>query len=255
MNIKKFIAGSVASVMAVTSLAAFASADASFPYTAQLGFADGSWAAQDWASTVEITGDGTYTLKANCLWTDEDTGDEVPAEINGIMVFVVDILGLGADLGLSSEAEDKWGMDQVSFSDVKVTVDGKDIALDASKLVWGDLEGKGNLRLEIYNAYGNTTVSEAYDASVSPVNPADISAATELSVTFTLDTGSASAAAPAEPAATEAATTEAAASVGNANTAATADKNNADTGVEGVAAIAGIAIVAAGAVIVSKKRK
>lgn len=247
MNIKKFIAGSVASVMAVTSLAAFASADASFPYTAQLGFADGSWAAQDWASTVEITGDGTYTLKANCLWTDEDTGDDIPAEINGIMVFVVDILGLGADLGLTGEGD----MEKVSFTDVKVTVDGKDIALDASKLVWGDVEDKGNLRLELFNAYGSTSVSEAYDASVSPINPADISAATELSVTFTLSTGSASAA----PAATEAATTEAAAATGNTNTAATADKNNADTGVEGVAAIAGIAIVAAGAIIVAKKRK
>lgn len=246
MNIKKFIAGSVASVMAVTSLAAFASADASFPYTAQLGFADGSWAAQDWASTVEITGDGTYTLKANCLWTDEDTGDDIPAEMNGIMVFVVDILGLGADLGLTGEAED---MEMVSFTDVKVTVDGKDIALDASKLVWGDVEGKGNLRLEIYNAYGSTTVSEAYDASVSPVNPADISAATELSVTFTLSTGSAPAEAPADT------TAAAVAATGDTNTAATADKNNADTGVEGVAAIAGIAIVAAGAIVVAKKRK
>ncbi len=251
MNIKKLIAGSVASVMAVTSLAAFASADANFPYTATLGFADGSWAAQDWESTIEITGDGTYTLKANCLWTDEDTGDEVPAEINGATVFVVDIAELGADLGLSSEAEDMWGMDQVSFSDVKVTVDGKDIALDSSKLLWGDIEGKGNLRLEIFNAYGSTTTDQAYDASVSPINPADISAATELSVTFTLNTGSASAA----PAETEAAATDAAAPAGDANAPATADKNNADTGVEGVAAIAGIAIVAAGAVIVSKKRK
>ncbi len=34
-----------------------------------------------------------------------------------------------------------------------------------------------------------------------------------------------------------------------------ADKGNADTGIEGVAAVAGLALVAAGAVIVSKKRK
>ena len=34
-----------------------------------------------------------------------------------------------------------------------------------------------------------------------------------------------------------------------------ADKNNADTGVEGVAVVAGLAIIAAGAVVVAKKRK
>ena len=250
MNIKKLFAGAVASAMAVTSLAAYASADANFPYTATLGFADGSWAAQDWATTVEITGDGTYTLKANCLWTDEETGDEVPAEITGVMVFVVDIAQLGADLGLSQEEADKWGMDQVSFSDVKVTADGKDIALDASKLVWGDIEGKGNLRLEIFNAYGPTATDEAYDAAKSPINPADINAATELSVTFTLNTGSAAPAA----ADTAAAETQAPAAAGN-DTAATADKNNADTGVEGVAAVAGVAIIAAGAIVIAKKRK
>ena len=54
MNIKKLFAGAVASAMAVTSLAAYASADVNFPYTATLGFADGSWAAQDWATTVEV---------------------------------------------------------------------------------------------------------------------------------------------------------------------------------------------------------
>ena len=54
------------------------------------------------------------------------------------------------------------------------------------------------------------------------------------------------------------ATTDAAteAPAGDANNApSTSDKNNADTGVEGVAAVAGVAIIAAGAIIIAKKRK
>lgn len=250
---KKLIAGSVASVMAVTGLAAYASADVSFPYTATLGFADGTWAAQDWETSVEITGDGTYTLTANCLWDDEETGDKVPAEITGLTVFVVDIDKLGADLGITKDDEDK-GMSKCSFSDVKVTIDGAELALDQSKLVWGDIEDKGKVRLEIYNAYGLTCTDEAYDPAKSPVNPADVNAVTELSVTFTLSTGAA--AAPEETEATQAPAAEEtqAPAAGDTNTA-TPDKNNADTGVEGVAAVAGIAIIAAGAIVIAKKRK
>lgn len=66
-------------------------------------------------------------------------------------------------------------------------------------------------------------------------------------------------AAPAEteaaPAETEAAPAQTEANVGNTDAAApTQDKSNADTGVEGVAALAGIAAVAAAALVISKKR-
>ena len=40
-----------------------------------------------------------------------------------------------------------------------------------------------------------------------------------------------------------------------ADTAATTEKGSPDTGVEGIAAAAGVAVVAAGAVLLSKKRK
>ena len=46
-----------------------------------------------------------------------------------------------------------------------------------------------------------------------------------------------------------------AAAAGNTTPAASSDKGNADTGVEGVAVVAGLAIVAAGAIVVAKKRK
>ena len=276
MNMKKLMAGAVASVMAVSTMAVAASA-----YTATMGFADGSWAAQDWKTTIEVTGDGTYTISTNFdPWQDEDTGDDIPAQASGIMVFVIDIAELGTDLGIETTDDTPYDMTKVTVSDVKVTADGTDIAVDQSKVLWGDPEGKGNLRIELFNAYGSTSVSESYDASVSPINPADISEAEKITVTFTLkgidgdaaaeDDGEdetpadteapAATEAPANddaPAATEApATTEAAPATGAGNTAAaTTDKNNADTGVEGVAVVAGLAIVAAGAVVVAKKRK
>ena len=40
-----------------------------------------------------------------------------------------------------------------------------------------------------------------------------------------------------------------------ADNAATTEKGSPDTGVEGIAAVAGVAVVAAGAVLLSKKRK
>lgn len=40
---------------------------------------------------------------------------------------------------------------------------GKDLAIDNSKLVYGDLESKGNLRLELYNEYGSK--SPCYEQS------------------------------------------------------------------------------------------
>ncbi len=56
-------------------------------------------------------------------------------------------------------------------------------------------------------------------------------------------------------AATEAPSTDAPATDAPATDAPAADKTSPDTGVEGVAAVAGLAVVAAGAVVLSKKRK
>jgi hypothetical protein len=53
------------------------------------------------------------------------------------------------------------------------------VPFDNSRLVSGDLEGNGNLRLEIYNAYGPT-------ASDSGLDVANFAFANEVSVTFTL---------------------------------------------------------------------
>ena len=173
MKLRKILAAvmasAVASAMAVTASAA--------SYTATLGYADSTWAAQDWASSVEVTGDGTYSITSNCVFNvvDEETGEETqePAAGTGAVVFVVDIAGLGKDLGIDGTDEvAKYDTGALKVTDVTVTTGGKEIAVDDSKVKVGDIEGKGNVRIEIFNAYGPTSVSEAYDPSVSPLDPA-----------------------------------------------------------------------------------
>lgn len=57
---------------------------------------------------------------------------------------------------------------------------GTDLTFDNSKLVLGDLENKGNLRLELYNAYGST-------ASNPPLNKDNVKFGKKLAVKFTLE--------------------------------------------------------------------
>ncbi len=257
MKLRKILAAVMASAAAFSAMAFSASAAS---YTATLGFADGSWAAQDWASTCEITGDGTYSITSNCLFNvvDEDTGEEVQefAAGSGIMVFVVDIAGLGADLGIDGTDDvAKYDTGDFKVTDVKVTTGGKEFAIDQSKIKVGDIEGKGNVRIEIFNAYGPTALAESYDPSVSPLDPSTFAfeAADQFTVEFTIE-GLDAPAADAAPEA-EDTTTESAPAAGDVAGETDSSKGSPDTGVEDVAVVAGLAIVAAGAVLVSKKRK
>ena len=185
----------------------------------------------------------------------------VPATANGATVFCVDIDGLANALGCGKDAEgyedlqtaaEKMAFAQatgLTISDVVITAtnsDGTstDIAVDESKLYYGDIEGNGKIRLEIYNAYGDTSKD-------APIDAAGFSFDDALSVTFTVSgTGMGDAAA--DDNAADAATVDAAAPADNA--AASDGKGSPDTGVEGIAVVAGVAALAAGAVIVSKKR-
>lgn len=279
MKLNKIFAGVISASVALSAAAISTSAFAD-SYTATLGFADGQWAAQDWATTCEITGDGTYSITANCLFdsVDEDTGDEikVAAAGEGINVFVVDIAQLGADLGLqlkpegASDDDDSWkyATGDVVVSDVTVTSGDTVFSFDQSKIKVGDIESKGNLRIELYNAYGPTCVDQSYDASVSPIDPTTFAFAAEdqFTVTFTitgLDGADDAAVEETEEVAEEVAdeaeeTTdeaEEAPVVGDVDAATDSSKGSPDTGVAGVAAVAGLAIVACGAALVAKKRK
>lgn len=57
--------------------------------------------------------------------------------------------------------------------------EGTDVPFDNSKLVYGDLEGNGNLRLEIYNEFGSTFNDPG-------LNTADLASFESVEVTFTL---------------------------------------------------------------------
>ncbi len=61
--------------------------------------------------------------------------------------------------------------------DERWTVEG--VAFDNAKLITGNIQGKGDFRLEIYNAYGNTIDNPG-------INTSDVAFSTSISVTFKL---------------------------------------------------------------------
>ena len=264
MKITKILGAASAAVVSAAVMAASAGA-----YEAFLMYASSDWSVQCMeatsanATTADVTGDGTYTVSISGFeWEDEETAEMVPATATGATVFCVDIDGLANALGCGKDAEGYEGLETsaekmalaqatgLTISDVVITAtnsDGTttDIAVDESKLYYGDIEGNGKIRLEIYNAYGDTSKD-------APIDPAGFSFDDTLSVTFTVSgTGMGDAAASDDNAA-DAATADAEAPADNA--AASDGKGSPDTGVEGIAVVAGVAALAAGAVIVSKKR-
>lgn len=274
MKITKILGAASAAVVSAAVLAASASA-----YEAFLMYADGTWAAKsmaadsEYATNCDVTGDGTYTVKISGIeWEDEDTAEMVPATASGVTVFCVDIDGLANALGCGKDAEgydaleteaDKMAFAQatgLTISDVVVTctsTDGStvDVPVDSSKIYYGDIEGNGKIRIEIYNEYGDTKNDAPIDTSLVAFDDS-------LTVTFTVSgTGMGDAAAEdatdaADATGTADATDAAADDTADTTSAAAGeDKGSPDTGVEGVAAVAGVAVLAAGAVLVSKKRK
>ena len=128
---------------------------------ASLSVCDPNWWPSRWgglgvSGNADVTDYGTYTVTA-------DAG----AALNGVNVFVIDIY----------EGAAKYGADAMGRID-KITVDGNEVACDNSKIVYGDLEGNGNFRIEIYNDYGAT-------AENSPIDKAAM-VGQKVEVTFTL---------------------------------------------------------------------
>lgn len=280
MKLRKIMAGIVA-----TSVAGTMAVAASAQYDSFLMYASGNWypsvmdasghtedpssgTITEWTpGTQEITKDGTYTVSISdikCSGIDKETGDETMLKVDasGAMVFNVDIADLAKDLGVGVDAEGydalKTGAEKMEFAkskginvtDVKITQvkDGEtsEIAVDSSKVLFGDIEGKGKFRIELYNEYGDTKADP-------PLKTSDIFFNEGLSVTFTISGIDAILGGNTTPDETEAPATDAPAT--DAPTTGDSSKPNSNTGVEGVAAVAGVAIVAAGAVIVAKKRK
>ena len=232
-------------------------------YKATMAFADGSWAAQDWDTTIDVDGYGTHSIKANV------------ESFSGLMVFCVDIADLGADLGVESTDDVHYDMSKINVKDVKVIVDGAEVAVDNSKVLWGDVEANGKLRIEIYNEYGETKDNSPIDKSIAgsslevqftlePVN--DISASEDNKTDESKPEESKPEESkpeeskpeennePVENGGDDKNATDEPNAAGDVNQP-TADKNSPDTGIEGVAVVAGLAVVAALGVVVAKKRK
>ena len=210
MKIRKILAAAAAVALSAAAVNVFAADE----YTAKLGFADTAWAVQDWESSVAVTGDGQYTLESTAVAGAADFG-----------VFVVDIEQMFADAPEATAVLDK------------VEVDGSELSFDAAKIKYGDIEEKGNYRIEIYNQYGETK-------NDSPVNQAT-AIGSSVKITFTVS-GLGGEAAPAE--------TEAPAA---AETAPAADSNtqSATTGNASAAVMISVMAAAGAAAAASRKRK
>lgn len=248
MNFKKTIAVAAASVLAVSAMAATASAEKagltfqtnvySFrdtPFQSQAIWWDefneavnfDTWNVVD----VDITEDGTYTVSFECDFASTEKGD-----------------AFWNMLKVTTNVDPAQYPDFVMTCD-KLVVDGKEIA-SAAGAVSGESEG---LKANQYADSDYEPVAAAYELALYNTYNSEqriISSedfGSKVECTFTVTGFKSAEAAPAD--------TEAAApSAGDTNTA-TPDKGNADTGVEGVAAVAGIAIIAAGAIVIAKKRK
>lgn len=110
------------------------------PVTASIGFASSDWSCQDWNSSVQITGDGTYTIP-------------VTGSASGVAVFVIDIKG-------QAEKLNKWhGYINSIIIDSDNTTDyyacnGEKINVNGMR--YGPLDTKDDYRVELYNMYGDT---------------------------------------------------------------------------------------------------
>ena len=208
MNIKKILAAAAAAAVAVSAMAV--NVFAADEYTAKLGFADMSWSYQDWDSSTTVTGDGTYTIETSALAGSPDFG-----------VFVIDIEGMYGDHPEATAVLDS------------IEIDGSAIDFDAGKIMYGDIEEKGNFRIDIYNQYSDTKDNPG-------VNQATAIGST-LKLTFTVSgLGGGTAAAD---------TTDVATPAADSNTA------SATTGNVPAAVMVSVMAVSGAAVIASRKRK
>ena len=259
MKLRKIIAALAATTVAASAMAVVASAHEAFLMYTDNAWGWGCWSAAEFpAGTVDITADGTYTVYIDSTLStaqveDADTGEMVGATATGAQVFCVDIDGLAAakNAGAGADGYDdcQTGKDKqafaeaagISVSDVVITTtsaDGTvtDVPVNQDNIIFGDIEANGKIRIEIFNAYGDTVNAPAVDV-------ADINFDESIAVTFTISGVG------------EAAADDAADAVVDTTAPTTGDKQSPDTGVEGVAAVAGAAVLAAGAMLVSKKRK
>lgn len=270
MKLKRLLAGVAATAMAVSTMAVSASAieQTTAPdgtsYKAEMWFADSSWLwntmdavanpAADYYDAY-ITGDGTYTV-SNVKTEGIDTYSVDPF---GYVVFCVDIEGLADAMGCGANSEGykdtcvdtatkmQFAKDAgLTIKDVKILQDGEVVCEVANdKLIYGDIEANGKIRLELYNEYGDSkTIGDpAVQALAGEAEWFE-----SIQVQFTIEGVDKlfSAGAPETPTKPDTDTTP------DGDTAPD-DEKPTDTGLAGVA-LAGLAVAGA-SVVATKKRK
>ena len=261
MKLTKIMAGIAASAVAASAIAvaSFAVDAQGTPGQAGIAFSDGNWTCQYWfdgneyatqETTATITGDGQYTVSVDAFttYTDEETGEDVTqpgaTDIAFAAVQVVDGETLFPGMVIT--------IDSVKF-------DGNEVALNGTPYTSSD--DSVTTRVNLYNEWVSALPDDArtVDGLAADATPTAMSKTvgewTKMEVTFTVS-GTAGAAAPAaEEAAPVEETAAPAPATGDVAAVTDSAKGSPDTGIEDVAVVAGIALVAAGAVVVAKKRK
>ena len=124
-----------------------APADLDKGHQAYLMFTDKDWNWGCWnankGTDAVVTGNGTYTVS---IKKSDFKSTDVAEPAKGATVFCVDILGLCNS--------DKMDASKAAISNVIIKADDKVFKADETKMYEGDIEGKGNYRLQITNAYG-----------------------------------------------------------------------------------------------------
>ena len=165
-------------------------------YTAHLMFVDndwtwGNWDAQKdggWGHDAVITGDGTYTVSIDKVGYMKYLEENVTAgstgttsgsikAANGVNCFMVDFNEMAT--------AQNFDISNMKVEDVTIKCDGKVFPSDASKMFFGDIENRGNLRLEIQNEYGYNRGDFETKYVFDPNG--EFAFSDSLSVTFTLE--------------------------------------------------------------------
>ena len=223
MKMKKIIAGMIASALAVSAMAAVASAEDLMTKTGNT----------ESSANYDVSFEGLTDEQIQSITKIEAEVSVTTTMVNGCIGY--NKAGEGwtsVNQDLEEEAgpiDGKWTL-EVAAGDFAALDEDGNIAPFAQIQFWwvqpnydedgneGD-PGVATLKsVTLYDASGNVVTAGGADATPAPDNSGDNN-------------------------------------VSGDTTQTTDDKNSPDTGVEGVAVVAGIAIVAAGAVVVAKKRK
>ena len=255
MKFNKITAAFTASALAAAAMTVSAYAvDAEGPDgMAGIAFASGDWTSQYWlnnteyaseATTAIVTGNGTYTVSVDAKTTveDEETGEEVTTDgAKGLAFAALQIVN----------GEALFPGAVITIDSVKL--DGVELAFTGTPYTSSD-EGV-TTRVNLYNEWVSEVPADARgvveDSTARPIDNSVFGEWNNLTVTFTVS--GADAAAPAD--AEDTTENDAAPAAGDVDAATDSSKGSPDTGIADVAAVAGIAVLAAGAVVVAKKRK